>query len=160
MIALDNLSKTFNRTWDSVSSGWNHLIHRASNALTRFHPSDKDETEGGSMGATRWGLLSADMYDDDDRVVVTIEAPGMAESDFDISVVDNVLYVKGEKHIEKAQTKGDYSVKERAYGFFERVLPLGYDVDPDTAKASYKQGVLRIEVDKSSQHKRRKIQVK
>jgi HSP20 family protein len=158
MIALDNLSKTFNRTWDSVSNGWNHLIQRASNALTRFHPSGDDQ-ETSPAGSTRWGLLSADIYDDDDKVVVSIEAPGMSESDFDISVVDNVLYVKGEKHIEKEQTKGDYSVKERAYGFFERVLPLGYEVDSDTAKATYKQGVLRIEVDKSSQHKRRKIQV-
>lgn len=156
MIGLDDVSKTFNRTWDSVSRGWNHLVHRASNALTRFHPKDEDEVPN----AVRWGLLSADIYDDDDKVVVTLEAPGMSEADFDISVVDNVLYVKGEKRIEKEQTKGDYTVNERAYGYFERILPLGYDVDADSASASYKHGVLRIEVNKSEHHKRRKIEVK
>jgi HSP20 family protein len=157
MIGLDNVSKTFNRTWDSISNGWNHLVHRASNALTRFHGKDEDENE--SAGVTRWGLISADIYDDDDKVVVNLEAPGMQEGDFDISVVDNVLYVKGEKHFFREKNEGGYTVKERAYGHFERVLPLGYEVDPEKAEASYKQGVLRIEVNKSEQHKRRKIQV-
>ena len=156
MTALDNVSKTFNRTWDSISNGWNHLVRRASDALTRFHSKDEDDD---SAGATRWGLLSADMYDDPDKVIVSIEAPGMNEGNFDISVIDNVLYVKGEKHFSKEKTEGGYTVKERAYGHFERVLPLAYDVDPEKAKASYKQGVLRIEVDKSEQHKRRKIQI-
>jgi len=158
MIRLDDVSKTFNRTWDSISNGWNHLVHRASNALTRFHVNNEDESE--EAGTTRWGLLSADIYDDDDKVIVTIEAPGMQEEDFDISVVDNVLYVKGEKRFEREKTEGGYSVKERAYGHFERVIPLAYDVDPEQAKATYKHGVLRVEVNKSEQHKRRKIEVK
>ncbi len=157
MIGLENVSKSFNRTWDSISNGWNHLVHRASNALTRFYAKDEDETS--PAGVTRWGLLSADVYDDDDKVIVNIEAPGMQESDFDISVIDNVLYVKGEKHFNREKSEGNYSIKERAYGRFERVIPLAYEVDPEKAKASYKQGVLRIEVDKSEQHKRRKIQV-
>jgi len=83
----------------------------------------------------------------------------MAEADFDITVVDNVLYIKGEKKFEKEVEKGDYTVRERAYGHFERVIPLGYEVDPDSAKATYKHGVLRIEINKSEQHKRRKIKV-
>ena len=157
MIRLDDVSKTFDRTWDSISNGWNHLVHRASNALTRFHNNSEEENE--TAGVTRWGLLSADIYNDDDKVVVTIEAPGMEEGHFDISVVDNVLYVRGEKQFSREETEGGYSVRERAYGHFERVIPLDYDVDPDKAEASYKQGVLRIEVAKSEQHKRRKIQV-
>lgn len=157
MIALDNVSKTFNRTWDSISNGWNHLVHRASDALTRFHGKDTDEESHADV--TRWGLLSADVYDNDDNVIVNIEAPGMQESDFELSVIDNVLYVKGEKHFSREKTEGGYTIKERAYGRFERALPLGFEVDPEKAEASYKQGVLRVEVNKSEQHKRRKIQV-
>ena len=63
MIRLDDLSKTFTRSWDSISNGWNHLARRASNALTRFH--GKTEDEDSSIGVTRWGLLSADVFDDD-----------------------------------------------------------------------------------------------
>jgi len=155
MVGLENVAKTFDRTWDSITNGWRHLIRRASHALTRFYSKD-DETEA---DVTRWGLLSADIFDNDDKVVVTVEAPGMAEADFDITVVDNVLYIKGEKKFEKEVEKGDYTVRERAYGHFERVIPLGYEVDPDSAKATYKHGVLRIEINKSEQHKRRKIQV-
>ncbi len=157
MIHLDDVSKTFHRTWDSISHGWNHLVHRASNALTRFHSDDENENQ--PAGITRWGLLSADIYDNDDKVIVSIEAPGMEDGDFNISVVDNVLYVKGQKHLSKERMEGGYTIKERAYGHFERVLPLNYKVDPEKAEASYKQGVLRVEVAKSEQHKRRKIQV-
>ncbi len=156
MISLDDVSKTFNRTWESVSQGWNHLVHRASNALTHFHSKEADDNPA---GVTRWGLLSADIFDDNDKVVITLETPGMAEDDFDISIIDNILYIKGEKHFSREATKGGYTVKERAYGHFERVLPLGYEVDPDSANASYKRGVLRIEVNKSEKHQRRQIQV-
>ena len=156
MTGLNEVSKTFNHTWNSITNGWNHLVHRASNALTRFHRSDKDED---SADSTQWGLLSADVYDDADKIIVNIESPGMEEGDFDISIVDNVLYVRGQKHFAREKTEGGYTVKERAYGRFERVLPLSYQVDPDEAKASYKQGVLRIELDKSEHHKRRKVKV-
>ena len=151
-----NVSETFSRTWNSVSNGWNHLVHRASNALTRFHGKEEEDD---NAGVTQWGLLSVDMYDDDDKVVITIEAPGMVEGDFDISVIDNVLYVKGVKHFTREISEGGYTIKERAYGHFERVLPLACEVDPEHAVASYKQGVLRIEVNKSEQHKRRKIEI-
>ena len=157
MMGLNNVSETFNRTWDSISNGWNHLVHRASNALTRFHGSEEDEDS--NAGVTQWGLLSADMYDDNDKVIINIEAPGMNEGDFDIRVIDNVLYVKGEKHFTREKSEGGYTVKERAYGHFERILPLAYEVDSEKAEASYRQGVLRIEVNKSEQHKRRKIHI-
>ena len=157
MIGLDNVSTTFNRTWDSLSNGWNHLLHRASNALTRFYGNENDDDK--DAGNTRWGLLSADRYDDDDKVIISIEAPGLNESDFDISIIDNVLHVKGEKLFLREKTVGAYTIKERAYGRFERVFPLQVEVDPDHAEASYKQGVLRIEINKSEQHKRRKIKV-
>ncbi len=157
MVDLNNVSKTFNRTWDSISNGWNHLVNRASNALTPFHSSEEDRDN--TAGVTRWGLLSADVYDNDDKVIIDLEAPGMQEGDFDISVIDNVLYIKGEKHITQERREGGYSVKERAYGRFERALPLGYEVEPEKAEATYKHGVLRVEVNKSTHHKRRKIQV-
>jgi HSP20 family protein len=158
MISLDNVSKTFSRTWDSVSQGWNHLVHRASNALTPFH-GDENKEDNSTAGTTRWGLVSADIYDDNESVIVTLEAPGMEEGNFDISIVENLLYVKGEKHFFKEQTEGDFTIRERAYGNFERVLPLGYEVDADSAEATYKQGVLRIKVNKSAEHKRRQIPV-
>ena len=157
MISLDNVSKTFNRTWDSVSQGWNHLVRRTSNALTQYHRKEGDPSN--DTETTQWGLLSADVYDNNDKVIVNIESPGMQENDFDISIIDNTLYIKGEKHFFKEESKGDYIVTERAYGHFERVLPLGYEVDPDHATASYRQGVLHIEVNKSAQHKRRHIQI-
>lgn len=71
----------------------------------------------------------------------------------------NNVSKKGEKHFAQERHEGGYSVKERAYGRFDRALPLGYEVDPENAEATYKHGVLHVEVNKSRHHKRRKIQV-
>ena len=104
--------------------------------------------------------MSAEVFDDADRVVVSLEVPGLSAQDFDVSVVDNVLMIRGEKRFEREQTKGEYHLLERAYGQFTRSIPLGYEVDAESAKATYQHGVLRLELDKKAQQRRRQIQVK
>jgi HSP20 family protein len=50
-------------------------------------------------------------------------------------------------------------VTECAYGRFERAIPLPDDVESDQAEASYKNGVLRVELPKTVSRQRRKIKV-
>ena len=99
------------------------------------------------------------MFDDENKVVVKIEAPGLANDDFDINIIDNVLTITGEKRFQREQTKGEYRMLECAYGRFTRSIPLEYEVDADTAKASYDKGILKIELDKKPHQRRRQIRV-
>jgi HSP20 family protein len=160
MMKINDLTNSLNRTWESISHGWNQLINRAGNALTHFRRGDEqDRNNTIPVQSPHWGLLNADVFDDANKLVVKLEVPGLTAEDIDISVVDNVLLIGGEKRFEREETKGDYRLLECAYGSFSRSIPLGYDVDADTAKATYDKGVLKITLEKKPHQRRRKIEV-
>ncbi len=151
MSTLEELRTGLGRVWDAVAEGWRQLIARASGALTRFRPGkDKVEEMPVAVRESHWGLLAAEVFEDDDHLLVRLEAPGMEAEDFDITVVDNTLLIRGEKHYESQRNAGGYHVAECAYGFFERAIPLPAEVDGDQAKAKYRRGVLRIQLPKRS----------
>jgi HSP20 family protein len=83
----------------------------------------------------------------------------MAKDDFELQVMDGYLVVRGEKRVEREESKGRYHVTECAYGHFERAIPLPDEVESDKAKASYKQGVLRVELPKDKASRREPIKV-
>lgn len=159
MFTMNDIGESLNRTWDSMSHGWDHLINRAGNSLTHFSGRDEKSEDQTPIQSPRWGLMSAEVFDDADKVVVRMEAPGLAADDFDVSVVDNVVKISGEKRFEREESKGQYHLLERAYGQFTRSIPLSYEVDADSAKAAYKNGVLRLELDKKPEQRRRRIEV-
>ena len=165
MSSLDQVRHGLNRLWDNLAEGWQNLRERASQAMTRFSP----QRSGGELetaeerfmrSASRWGLLTAELSEDDTQVRVRLEAPGMEAGDFDLSVVDNHLLIRGEKKVQREQSEGRYYVMECAYGSFERALPLPAPVDEDQATAKYKRGVLTITLPKHQAGATRRITVK
>ncbi|MGH8643427.1 MAG: Hsp20/alpha crystallin family protein [Gammaproteobacteria bacterium] len=146
MAALEHLGDDLRSAWHSVTEGWRQLTRRAGRALARFTPGH--ESQWPAAGA-EWGFLAADAYDEEDRIVIKLEAPGLEKEDFDLSVTDDTLLVRGEKRFEREHKNGRYEVMECAYGSFERAIPLWAEVDIDRAKASYKNGVLRVELPKT-----------
>jgi len=93
-------------------------------------------------------MLGGDAFEDDERVVVRLEAPGMERDDFDVQVVGDALVVRGEKKFERESTEGRWRVLQCAYGSFHRSVPLPAAVRADAAQASYRNGVLRVELPK------------
>lgn len=63
------------------------------------------------------------------------------------------------KQMSHEHTEGRYHVTECAYGRFERAIPLPDDVQSDQAKASYKNGVLKVQLPKAKRRQRRTIKV-
>jgi HSP20 family protein len=165
MSTLHQLREGLSEAWDSLMDGWERLYRSASGAITRFTPGKRvpeDERDAGREIAERstgWGVLAAEVFDDDNQIVVRLEAPGLDKSDFDLEVLDNYLVVRGEKQIERERTEGRYHVTECAYGRFERAIPLPDEVDSSQARANYKNGVLRIELPKAIPRRRQTINV-
>ena len=164
MNAMAELKRGLNKTWHSLSEGWTQLRDRAANAITRFNPirhdDDIDTAEDlNIMRSSRWSVLAADVQDKGDDLVVRLEVPGMEAGDFDVSVIDDTLVVRGEKRLQREQTEGDYHIRECAYGSFQRAVPLPLSVDQDKAAAKYKRGVLSITLPKASHARRRRIDV-
>jgi HSP20 family protein len=96
------------------------------------------------------GWPNIDVSETDKEVKVTAELPGLDEKDIDIAWRDGVLTLKGDKKIENNGSV--YS--ERWHGQFERSLQLGPDVDPDKVKATFKNGVLTIAIEKRPEAQR------
>jgi len=165
MPTLRQLRNGVTAAWDNVAEGWRHLYRRATNAITRFAPRHEKggvvsrEDREISARSSGWGVLAAELFDDDDRVVVRLEAPGMERDDFDLQVVDDTLVIRGEKRVEREHNEGRYHILECAYGSFERAIALPAEVESDRARARYRNGVLRIELPKTAAQRRRNIQV-
>jgi len=75
---------------------------------------------------------------------VVMELPGVSQDDIDISLHDQTLIIKGEKHFEREETKdGSYFFSERQYGAFQRSFRLPPDASDDVT-ATFKDGVLTV----------------
>ncbi len=165
MSTLDQIRDGLHRAWDNLADGWRQLSERTAQALTRFTPThtgrDLENAREQHMAAgSRWGLLAAEVSEDDRSVVVRLEVPGMERDDFHLAVVDGrYLVVQGEKHAEREEQRGRYYVMERAYGRFERAIPLPAEVSEEGTRARYRRGVLQVTMPKTRETGRRRIEV-
>ncbi len=159
MSTLSQIRQGLSRAWETVTEGWRELREVAAEALTRFHPSTDASAAAPSRRSMRWGLLAAEVADDDADVVVKLEVPGMDPEDFDLEVVGDVLVVRGEKHLSWDNRAGDFYVSERAYGRFERAVRLPAPVDETRATARYEAGVLTVRLPKVTPHRRSRITI-
>jgi len=164
MSTYDQLRNGLQDLWDNIAEGWQQLREHTSSALTRFKPvARRDNLQTAQdiamLSGGRWALLTCDVEENADSVSVRLEIPGMEAGDFDISVVDEQLLIRGEKRAMREHRDGHYHLSECAYGVFERVIPLPAIVDENKAKARYQRGVLTVTLPKTQQHQRRRIEV-
>ncbi len=165
MATWQQLREGVGRAWDSLVDGWNQLHDRASGAMTRFvpgaskmYPTEREQQEFTHRNSG-WGVLAAEVFDDAKNVIVRLEAPGLEAKEIDLQVINNMLVVRGEKSLQQEHNDGQYHIIECAYGSFERAIPLPAEVDPNLTKATYKRGILRVELPKLKGQKQQKIKV-
>jgi HSP20 family protein len=101
-----------------------------------------------------------DIYETKDRYVVNVELPGVASDAVDVSVEDSTLTVKGERGFYEEVPEEAFHRVERRFGPFARSLTLPPAADPHRVRASFDQGVLRIEIPKAEATKPKKIEIK
>lgn len=103
-----------------------------------------------------------DATEDEKAYHVAVELPGMSEKDVEVSLSDGLLTIHGEKRQEQEEKGKDYYRKERVFGAFRRSLPIPGEVDESKIGASFKNGVLTVDLPKSeeAQKKVKRIDVK
>jgi HSP20 family protein len=112
--------------------------------------------EGIARGA--WAP-TVDIYENKDQIVLEAELPGMNREDFELSIENNVLTLRGERRFEKKDESDNYHRVERAYGSFTRSFTLPQTVSSENVTAEYKNGVLRVVLQKREEVKARRIQI-
>lgn len=101
-----------------------------------------------------------DVTETADEVRVTMDVPGLAPEDIEITLERGNLRIRGERKSEAEDADVRSRRRERRFGWFERVLHVGRAVDPDGVQASVKNGVLRITLRKSEETKPRRVDVR
>lgn len=104
-------------------------------------------------------MPSVDIVDRDEDIMVRAEVPGVDKKDLDISVTENTVTIKGKSSHEEKEEKGDYYRCEISRGAFARTISLPNDVDPDKAKATFKDGILELTMPKLKKSKRHTISI-
>ncbi len=126
------------------------VMHRQMNELFEDFFSDFGDLAMPGLQRFEQGRLSPrfEIQESDKELQIRAELPGMEEKDVEVLLDDNILTIRGEKHEEHKQKKKKVHYTERRYGRFERVLPLPEAVDREKVKASFKKGVLHIDIPK------------
>ena len=137
---------------------WNptaNLLHWRENVLDEFFKSDRFYTPSRES----WYPV-VDVNEDDDGYHFQMELPGLTKEDVKISFKDDVLLVSGEKKAEQKEEKKEYHYHERGFGKFERTFRINSDVIVDKIDATFKDGVLMIDLPKAEIAKPKEIEVR
>jgi HSP20 family protein len=106
------------------------------------------------------GYPAMNVWTHADGVVVTAEVPGVRPDDIDVSVVGETLTLSGVRNPDEVQEGARYHRQERGYGQFTRTLQLPFPVNVDDIDATFRNGVLNIQMPRAEDDKPRKISVK
>jgi HSP20 family protein len=101
---------------------------------------------------------AVDVLEEQDRIVVKVEAPGVDEKDLRVTFEDGILTVGGERQFERRDDRNYHRI-ERAYGTFTRTFTLPRSVDATQIQANYRNGVLEIEIPKKEESRPKQIQI-
>jgi len=101
---------------------------------------------------------AVDLYDTEGALVAKVDLPGVSSEDVEVSTNADTLTISGE--IKTETEEGDTVWEERGYGRFYRSFKLPATIKPDDVNASFKSGVLRIEMPKTEERKSRTVKVK
>jgi HSP20 family protein len=139
------LERGVSRAWEGLTEGWRELLTRSSGALTQFVVGTKrGRGPGSSKNHPTWALLAGECWETARSVIVRIELPGMSKEDIDISVDRGCLQIRGYKRSSGDDEPRHYHLMERAFGRFERLIPLPPNIDAGHAEVSYQDGVITV----------------
>jgi HSP20 family protein len=113
---------------------------------------------GGWSGVTP----TIDVEEHEKEVVVTAELPGLDDKDFELTLMGDILTIKGEKKAEHEHKNGEAYYTERRYGAFSRAVRLPFEVKDENIDAKYDKGVLTVRIPKPADVQKavRRIEVK
>lgn len=143
--------REMDRLFDRMTDGFPFPMLRPFANLEHFWPQ-----------GTNGFAAAVDLTGDDKTYKITAEFPGLDEKDVEVTVGDDYVTIKGEKHEEKEDKAKDKYMSERTYGLFQRTFALPVDIDRKAIDAKFAKGVLTVTLPKAAKAEpsAKKIEVK
>ena len=132
------------------------LQDRINRLFDESFPGAADREE--EIGVCAWRPL-VDIYDAGDAIVIKAELPGVKKEDVAIEVKGNALTISGERAQDADIREESYYRRERCCGTFQRAFTLPDTVSADHVKASFKDGILKVEISKPEQEAPKQVTV-
>lgn len=143
-------------------------------SMIRYNPATRSLTDWGfdsvlnsfdrifddSMFVVGAKMPQVDVREEDGKYVLEADLPGLTEKDIDVKVDGNILTISSARKEEKEDKKNGYLIKERTSCSFSRAFTLPDDVARDKINASFKNGLLTLDMEKSPESKPKSIEVK
>ena len=140
--------RRINRGMEPVSlrSNWNDLER----VFDEFWP--------GFLNNSR-GFGSLDLYEDNQNIHIDVELPGVERKDIELTLEDDVLHMHAKRSLRKEEKDTSYYVRERAEGQWSRSVRLPEPVQQKKIAASFKDGVLKVTLEKEEKSQPHKIEI-
>ncbi|MCL7942708.1 Hsp20/alpha crystallin family protein [Marinobacter sp. ATCH36] len=136
--------------FDDLMNRYNRLF-----GLTR----NNGEREGKDLFSRSDWAPAVDIKETPEAFNIEAELPGMSKDDVKVTVHDGVLTIQGErKHEEETNDKKHHRI-ERVYGSFLRRFTLPENVDENSIRASFKDGILSLTLTKAEPAEPKAIEV-
>lgn len=130
----------------------NQILARVFEPFSRFTASDEELVSG------TWAP-PVDVAEAQDKIMVRAELPGMKQEDIQVEFQNGLLTIRGERKLDKDNSGVSFHRVERQYGNFIRSFTLPRTVDAEKITASYRDGVLELEVPKKEEAKPKQIRI-
>jgi HSP20 family protein len=141
--------------WDpfnNLATLQDRINHLFDNAFPQSDDPDED------LAACTWRPM-VDIFETDSGVALLMDLPGVDKNDLSVEIKENVLTIKGQRAIETAVTEDRYYRRERSCGAFQRSFAMRAMVAPDAINATFKNGVLKIELPRPEQERLKPVNV-
>jgi HSP20 family protein len=123
-----------------------------------FQDYGRGQSEGDTLTAASFAP-PVDIYEDDHKLILKLEVPGVKQDDLDIQVEGRTLTVRGERKFSSEEKQENFHRVEHRYGTFARSFTLPNSVDAENVNATYDAGVLQLEFPKKAEAKPRQIKI-
>ena len=138
--------------WREMAALQNRINRIFDGSFFRENSADDD------LALQHWNPV-VDIYDNDDKLVIKADLPGLSKDDITIDLKNRVLTVQGERSVENEVKEENYYRRERNYGKFCRAFTMPAEVDSDQINAAFKDGVLKIDIPKPKEQRPRQIAI-
>ena len=103
---------------------------------------------------------AVDVREEEDKYILEADLPGLTEKDIEVKVDDKLLTISSVKSEKTKENKNGWLIRERRERSFSRSFVIPDNADRESIKAEFKNGVLRLDIEKKAALKPKNIEIK